>query len=66
MSQNKDADETLWTTKDLATFLKVSERHVSNLVKRRELPQPLRLGRSVRFRLSDVRRFRDPPSSSLF
>jgi excisionase family DNA binding protein len=66
MSENKDADETLWTTKDLAKFLKVSERHVSNLVKRGELPQPMRLGRSVRFLLSDVMKFREPPSSSLF
>jgi excisionase family DNA binding protein len=66
MSENKDADEMLCTTKDVAKFYKVSERHIFNLVKRGELPQPLRLGRSVRFRLSDLKRFRDPPSSSLF
>jgi len=66
MRDKEDSNEQLWTMKDLAKFLKVSERHISNLVKRGELPQPLRLGRSVRFRSSDFRGFCDPPSSSLF
>ncbi|GEM_PF-2222398 len=42
MRDKEDSNEQLWTTKDLAKFLKVSERHVFDLVSRGELPQPIR------------------------
>lgn len=40
--------------REVATILKVSTRSVWRLVAREELPQPLRAGRSVRWRLSDI------------
>ena len=57
-NQDKDNDlEALLTTKEVAALLKVSERHVQNMVREGTLPKPLKLGRSVRFRTRDIRRF---------
>ena len=46
----------LLTTKEVARLTKTSERHVQNLVSKGEFPKPIKLGRSVRFRLSDIRK----------
>ena len=57
-NQDKDNDlEALLTTKEVAALLKVSERHVQNLVKDGTLPKPMLLGRCVPFRTPDIRRF---------
>lgn len=61
-----ESDFTLLTIEEVAKLFNVSSRHVSNLVKRKQLPQPIRLGRAVRFRLSDIRAILNPPPSSLF
>jgi predicted DNA-binding transcriptional regulator AlpA len=47
----------LWTTREVAEFLRVSERHVSNLSKRGEFVSPIRLGRSVRYQPWMVRKW---------
>ena len=61
-----ESDFKLLTIEEVAELLHVTSRHVSNLVKRKALPQPIRLGRSVRFRQSDIRAILNPPPSSLF
>jgi excisionase family DNA binding protein len=61
-----ESDFTLLTIEEVAELFNVSSRHVFNLVKRKQLPQPIRLGRAVRFRLSDIRAILNPPPSSLF
>lgn len=48
-----DAERELLTTKELARALKVTERTVQNLVSR-GMVNPLRIGRCVRFVLSEV------------
>ena len=48
--------EPMLTTQDVADLFKVSERHVRNLIKRKQLPMPLKFGRNVRFRRSDISR----------
>lgn len=48
-----DAERELLTTKELARALKVTERTIQNLVSRGTL-KPLKIGRCVRFVLSDV------------
>ena len=55
--ENEERIEELLTTREVADLLKVSERHVQNLVKHGTLPKPIVLGRSVRFRPRDIRRF---------
>lgn len=47
--------EPMLTLAQVAEIVGVSERHISNCVKRREFPPPVKLGRSVRFRPEDVR-----------
>jgi excisionase family DNA binding protein len=66
MSDVTDQIQKMLTIEEVAELFNVSTRHVSNLVKRKALPQPIRLGRSVRFRLSDIRAILNPPPSSLF
>jgi excisionase family DNA binding protein len=66
MCDAKDPIQKLLTIEEAAELFNISARHVSNLVRRRRLPQPVRLGRSVRFRQSDIKRFLNPPPSSLF
>jgi excisionase family DNA binding protein len=66
MCDAKDPVQKLLTIEEVAELFNVSSRHVSNLVKRKQLPQPIRLGRAVRFRLSDIRAILNPPPSSLF
>lgn len=61
-----ESNFTLLTIEEVAELFNVSSRHVFNLVKSKQLPQPVRLGRSVRFRQSDIKRFLNPPPSSLF
>lgn len=46
----------LLTTKEVARLFKMSERHVQNLVKKDEFPKPIKLGRSVRFKPSDIQK----------
>ena len=58
-SSEGELSEELLTTRDVARYLRVSERHVSNLSKRGEFALPIRLGRSVRYRSQDVRRWFD-------
>lgn len=43
----------LWDVKQVATYLKVSPRHVSNLTKNEGLPH-VKVGRLVRYRPGDV------------
>ncbi len=44
----------LLTIQDVAELCGISNEHVRRLVDRGAFPKPIRLGRSVRFRLSDV------------
>ena len=46
----------LLTTKEVARLFKMSERHVQNLVGKGEFPKPIKLGRSVRFKPSDIQK----------
>jgi excisionase family DNA binding protein len=55
--ENEERIEELLTTKQVADLFKVSERHIQNLVRRGEFPKPINLGRRVRFRARDIRRF---------
>lgn len=55
--ENEERIEAWLTTRDVADLLKISERHVQNLVKNGTLPKPMLLGRRVRFRPRDIRRF---------
>ena len=55
--ENEERIEELLTRKEVADLLKVSERHVQNLVRRGEFPKPINLGRRVLFRPRDIRRF---------
>jgi excisionase family DNA binding protein len=48
--------EPMLTTQDVADLFKVSERHVRNLIKSKQLPKPLKFGRSARFRRLDISR----------
>lgn len=47
------------TKKDLAAFIKVSNRQIENLVKAGRLPKPLRIGTHPRWRLSELLKFLD-------
>ena len=49
--------EPMLTTREVAKWLRVTERHVQNLVKDGVLPPPLRLGRAVRFCPDSIRKF---------
>ena len=51
--------ENLLTVKEVATALNVSTRHIWKLQSAGRLPPPVRLGRSVRWRASDLDRFID-------
>ena len=50
-----DGLERLLTSKEVSEWAKISERHIQNLIKKGEFPAPIRLGRSIRFKMSDVR-----------
>jgi excisionase family DNA binding protein len=53
-------DETIYTTKEIATFMKISEKTVGNPAWRKSIGLPaIRLGRELRFRESDVRKCLD-------
>ena len=54
--ERRDNLEPTLTTKEFAALLKFSERHIQNAVKRGELPPPIRVGRTARFTMNDVRR----------
>jgi excisionase family DNA binding protein len=48
-------DEHIYTTKEVAAFMKVSEKTIGSPVWRRSVGLPaIRLGRELRFRESDV------------
>jgi excisionase family DNA binding protein len=50
-------DEEIYTTKEVAAFIKVSAKTVGNPVWRRSVGLPaIRLGRELRFRESDVKK----------
>ena len=51
------ADLALLTVGDVARLLKLSQRQVWKLAKAKRLPAPLKLGRSVRWRATDLARF---------
>lgn len=55
--QSPEPIEPLLTTREVAELMKVSERHIQNQVKAGQLPAPIRLGKSVRFRPEDIRGF---------
>ncbi len=57
VSDQQDNLEPLLTSKEVADLMKVSEKHIQNLVKRGQLPQPVRLGKAIRFRRAEIRRF---------
>lgn len=42
------------TKAQLATMLQISMRHLENLVRLGRTPRPVRIGRCVRFRVTDV------------
>lgn len=50
-------DVELWTVRELAKALRVSQRQCWKLVKEHRIPGPIRLGRSVRWRVQDIRDF---------
>ena len=54
--EHSDNLEPMLTTKEVAAIFKCSERHIQNVVKRGELPQPIKIGRAVRFLMKDIRR----------
>jgi excisionase family DNA binding protein len=49
----------LLTVDDVAELLKVSTRHVWKLLSAGRFPQPIRIGRSVRWRRADVENWID-------
>lgn len=51
---NGDRVERLLTLKEVAEILRLSVRTVWRLIDKKDLPQPVRVGRSVRLFLSDV------------
>jgi predicted DNA-binding transcriptional regulator AlpA len=53
--------EPLLTTSDLERLLKVDRRTITRLVKRGELPAPLKLGGSNRWRVQDIKAVIDRP-----
>ena len=44
----------LWTVKDLAAALKLGRRTIWRMVSTGSIPQPIRLGRSVRWRRATI------------
>ena len=60
MKKNDHPDEgarkirKLMTSEEVSDILNVSTRHLSNLTRDGQFPEPLRLGRSVRFRPKDI------------
>ena len=48
------AAPSMMTADDIAAFLQVSTRTVWRLTSSRSLPKPLRIGRTVRWRRSDI------------
>ncbi len=60
--QNGNTIEKLLTIGDVAKLMKLSERHIQNMVRDNSFPQPVRIGRTVRFRPSDIRRILNGPS----
>ena len=57
VQEQRDELESLLTTKQVADLMQVSERHIQNMVNRDQIPQPVRLGKTVRFRRAEIRRF---------
>ena len=55
--EQRDELEPLLTTQDVADLMQVSVRHIQNSVTRGQIPQPVRIGKSVRFRRAEIRRF---------
>lgn len=49
----------LLTVREVATALKISPRQVWKLLASEQLPSPLKLSRSVRWRAGDISRFID-------
>ena len=47
----------MWTVKDVAELLKVSQRHVWRLRSAGKLPQPIRIGRAVRWPRQSIAAF---------
>ena len=53
----ENANDLMMTDADLARAVRVSRRQVWNLLSRGLLPEPVRLGRSVRWRRSDIEKW---------
>lgn len=47
----------LWTADDLSELLRVSKSGIYNLVREQKIPQPLRIGKSMRWDRDDVMRW---------
>lgn len=46
--------EPLWTIEDVAAFLRVSIDAARHMRRQRQLPEPIKMGRSLRWRRSDL------------
>lgn len=56
-NRNANTFEKLLTIGDVAKLMQISERHIQNMVRDSSFPQPVRIGRTVRFRPGDIRKF---------
>lgn len=56
MSDHDACDKVCLTVKEVAQLLRVSTRHVWSLVKQGNFPDPIRLGKCVRWRKEDIER----------
>lgn len=53
------SESTLLTARNVAALLNVSQRHIWKLLSSGRLPQPVRLGRSVRWRRDELTAWMD-------
>lgn len=54
MRSGESSSERMIDVREVATILSVSTRTVWRLISREEIPQPIRFGRSVRWRPIDI------------
>lgn len=53
-TQTSSGQLVLWTVGDLSELLRISRSSVYNLVRERQLPEPVRIGKSMRWDQADV------------
>lgn len=51
----KKPEQLLWTVKDLANSLGVSESHIYRMMNKGKLPRPLRIGGVVRWSVAEIK-----------